>query len=124
MLFCYTATNIAMLCCTASILGGILRRIREQRRGRTPIQITTMLLSMCLQGIIVYLVMISGIISFAGWNPFIDSPDQNQYMRLAGTSSLISIMIGYSPGLFNSLLGKLEDRIEKKQAAERGNHAE
>jgi hypothetical protein len=110
VLFCYTATNIAILCCTASVLGGIFRRMRERQRQRllSP-SLIVLLLSLILQGFVVYLVMVSGVISFGSWAHFLDAPTQEQYMRLAATSSLISLMIGYSPGLFNSLMGRLEN---------------
>lgn len=109
VLFCYTATNVAMLCCVASVLGGIFRRMRSRQRQRllSP-SLLVLLLSLVLQGFVVYLVMGSGILSFGGWEHFFDNPSRDQYLRLASTCSLISLMIGYSPGLFNSLMGRLE----------------
>jgi len=67
-----------------------------------------LLCSLVFQGFVVYLVIVSGVISFGGWSHFLDAPTQEQYIRLAATSSLISLVIGYSPGLFNSLMGRLE----------------
>jgi hypothetical protein len=109
VLFCYTATNAALLCCTASVLGGTFRRMRERQRKRllAP-SVHVLILSLVLQGFIVYLVMVSGVVSFGGWDHFLGAPTQEQYMRMAATSSLISFMIGFSPGLFNSLMGRLE----------------
>jgi hypothetical protein len=118
VLFCYTATNVALLCCIASILGGIFRRMRERERQRVvrP-SLFVLLLSLILQGFVVYLVVASGIISFGGWDHFLDAPTQDQYMRLAATCSLISLMIGYSPGLFNSLMGRLEKWVREPVAS-------
>lgn len=109
VLFCYTPTNAAMLCCIASVLGGIFRRMRSRQRQRLLCpSLSVLLLSLLFQGFVVYLVMASGILSFGGWDHFFEHPNRDQYLRLAATSSLISLMIGYSPGLFNSLMGRLE----------------
>jgi hypothetical protein len=114
-LFCYTATNIAMLCCIASVLGGIFRRMRERQRQRLLVpSLLVLLLSLILQGFVVYLVIASGVISFGGWDHFLDNPSQDQYLRLAATCSLISLVIGYSPGLFNSLMGRLEKWVQQR----------
>jgi len=109
VLFCYTATNAAMLCCIASVLGGLFRRMRERQRQRVLVpSLIVLLCSLVFQGFVVYLVIVSGVISFGGWDHFLDAPTQEQYIRLAATASLISVVIGYSPGLFNSLMGRLE----------------
>jgi hypothetical protein len=98
-----------MLCCVASVLGGIFRRMRERQRQRLLSPSTPVLvLMLVLQGFVVYLVIVSGVVSFGGWSHFFDAPTQEQYLRLAATCSLISLVIGYSPGLFNSMMGKLE----------------
>ena len=115
VLFCYTATNVALLCCIASVLGGIFRRMRERQRQRLLVpSLLVLLLSLILQGFVVYLVIVSGVISFAGWDHFLDAPTQDQYLRLAATCSLISLVIGYSPGLFNSLMGRLEKWVQQR----------
>jgi hypothetical protein len=118
VLFCYTATNAAILCCIASVLGGIFRRMRERQRQRLRYpSLLVLLLSLTLQGFVVYLVMVSGVISFGGWDHFVESPTQEQYLRLAATGSLISLMVGYSPGLFNSLMGRLEKWVQQGAAS-------
>lgn len=114
VLFCYTPSNTAMLSCVASVLGGLFRRMRaRQRRRLLAPSLLVLVLSLVFQGFVVYLVMASGILSFGGWSHFFDDPSQDQYLRLASTSSLISLMIGYSPGLFNSLMGRLERWVEQ-----------
>jgi uncharacterized membrane protein len=124
VLFCYTATNIALLCCIASILGGIFRRMRERQRQRlrSP-SLLVLLLSLILQGFVVYLVMVTGVVSFGGSDHFLENPTQEQYMRLAAASSLISLVIGYSPGLFNSLMGRLEKWAQERGASREANGA-
>ena len=75
VLFCYTATNVALLCCIASVLGGIFRRMRERQRQRLLVpSLLVLLLSLILQGFVVYLVIVSGVISFAGWDQFLNAP--------------------------------------------------
>jgi hypothetical protein len=124
VLFCYTATNVAFLCCIASILGGIFRRMRERQRQRSlPPSLLVLLLSLILQGFVVYLVMVSGVISFGGFEHFLDAPTQDQYLRLAATASLVSLMIGYSPGLFNSLMGRLEKWVQGQGVSQGQNGA-
>jgi hypothetical protein len=122
VLFCYTATNIAMLCCTAAALGGLLRRYRQtDRHPDRPLQpasLFVLMLTFVLQGFIIYLVMVAGAISFVGWGQFVESPTQDQYIRLAAAASLVSLMIGYSPGLFNNLIKRLEKWTAEKTTPE------
>jgi hypothetical protein len=99
--FCfYTLSNVAMLCCLASIIGGICR---EPRDGR--------ILVLAANGLFIYLILISGLL-LLGTNPF-ENLNQAQYTRLAGTYSLFSFMIGYNPKMLSKLAGKLEELVEK-----------
>lgn len=107
VIFCYTITNGAMLCCAASVMGSIFRRMRARHRPLSP-SLPVLLISSVFQGFVVYLVMTLGILSFAVGEPHLGHPKHHQYVQMALTSSLISLMIGYSPGLFNSLMGQLE----------------
>jgi hypothetical protein len=96
----YTLSNVAMLCCLSSIIGGICS-------GSEDISIT----NLAANGLFIYLVLISGLL-LLGTSPF-DNPAQAQYTRLAGTSSLFSFMIGYNPKMLSKLISKLEDLTEK-----------
>lgn len=117
ILFCYTGTNIALLCCLASVMGGLFRRQREEARGRTETTLfPVLILSMVFQGFLIYLVIVAGVIAFGGWRGFVSEPQQDQYIRLAATASLISFMVGYSPSLFNNLLRRLERWLEGRPA--------
>ena len=109
ILVCYTATNTAMLCSIAAVMGGLFRRMKEQRkRPLISPSLLVLLFSHLLQGFIVYLLMVSGVVSFGGLEHFLDAPTQEQYLRLAATMSLVSFVIGYSPGVLNRLMDKLE----------------
>jgi hypothetical protein len=112
ILFCYTATNVAILCCIASILGGLFRRVRERLQGKSvPTSMPILLFSLALQGFVIYLVVVSGVISFSGGYAFLSSPSQDQYMRLAATVSLFSFVAGYSPTAIIALLARIERLI-------------
>lgn len=112
ILLCYTATNVAILCIIASILGGLFRRVREGLQGRpAPASIPSLLLALGLQGFVIYLVIVSGVISFSGGSAFLSSPSQDQYMRLAATASLFSFVVGSSPTAIVTLLARLERLI-------------
>jgi len=97
----YTLSNVAILCCLASIIGGICNRAKD-----TPILI------LAANGLFIYLILISGLL-LLGTSPF-DNISQAQYTRLAGTSSLFSFMIGYNPKMLSRLIAKLEELTEGK----------
>lgn len=90
----YTLSNIAILCCLASIIGGICK-------GRNDFLI------LATNGIFIYLLLISGLLLF-GTNPF-ETLNQSQYIRLAGTTSLFSFLVGYNPKILSSIISKVED---------------
>lgn len=96
----YTLSNVAMLCCLASIIGGICS-------GNNDISF----LKLATNGLFIYLILISGLL-LLGTSPF-ENLAQAQYTRLAGTSSLFSFMIGYNPKMLSRLISKIEDLAEK-----------
>jgi hypothetical protein len=103
---------VAILCCIASILGGLFRRVRERLQGKSvPTSMPILLFSLALQGFVIYLVVVSGVISFSGGYAFLSSPSQDQYMRLAATVSLFSFVAGYSPTAIIALLARIERLI-------------
>lgn len=110
VLFRHPTTNVAMLCCVASVLGGVFRRMQTKVRRRL---IFPSLLILVLQGFVVYLFIATVIISHGGWDNFSQNPAHEKYIQHAATCSLISWMIGYSPGLFNSLMGRLEKWLQQ-----------
>lgn len=95
----YTLSNVAILCCLASMIGGICRG-------------SNYLLALATNGLFIYLVLISGLL-LLGTSPF-DNLSQAQYTRLAGTSSLFAFVCGYDPGMLSKLVGRIEDMVKEK----------
>jgi len=115
---CYTPTNIAMLCCLASSIGGLFRYIKHPTQDRaSPLKLAFFV---CLPGFVIYLIIISGIVSFTGSSSLFISPSQAPYMRLAAIASLVSFTVGYSPGLLDRLLSRVERLIDPSSAAVEG----
>jgi hypothetical protein len=95
----YTMSNVAILCCLASMIGGICRG-------------SNALLPLATNGLFIYLILISGLL-LLGSSPF-DNLNQAQYTRLAGTSSLFAFVCGYSPGMLTKLITRIEEMIKEK----------
>lgn len=95
----YTLSNVAILCCLASMIGGICRGSNS-------------LLALATNGLFIYLILISGLL-LLGTSPF-DNLSQAQYTRLAGTSSLFAFVCGYNPGMLSMLVGRIEDMVKEK----------
>jgi Na+/melibiose symporter-like transporter len=98
--FCYTMTNIPILCCLSAIMGGYCQRT------------TGTVIEYAGRGLFVYFVLVSGIL-LVGNNPF-DNPSQGQYTRLASTASLIAFIAGYSPELFERMASAVKEIAGKK----------
>jgi hypothetical protein len=129
--FCYTPTNLAMLCCLAALVGclaytatngcgafegeetllvstdkpgaGAEAAKAAARAAETiPLRPT---ISAITWGFFIYLFMISGTL-LAVQNPFAaTSPDQ--YLRLAGTASLLAFVVGWRPELITRLVAQV-----------------
>jgi hypothetical protein len=95
----YTLSNVAILCCLASMIGGICRGSNS-------------LLALAANGLFIYLILISGLL-LLGTSPF-DNLSQAQYTRLAGTSSLFAFVCGYNPGMLGKLVNKIEEMVKEK----------
>jgi len=108
---CYTLTNVALLCCTASLLGAAGRRARLERVDEHQEDgISNPYVSAMIRGFFVFLVLLSGVLILLE-KPF-DAPSQEQYLRLAGFVSLLSFLVGYNPHLFARLLKRIADLVE------------
>lgn len=99
ILFFYTLSNVAILCCLASMIGGICRGSNS-------------LLALAANGLFIYLILISGLL-LLGTSPF-DNLSQAQYTRLAGTSSLFAFVCGYNPGMLSKLVSRIEEMVKEK----------
>ncbi len=132
--FAYTPTNLAMLCCLASLVGCLayaatnsvetpVRAAKEEVLVSTNPRATTALvaaskdpkavedaatiplrptISAITWGFFIYLFLISGTL-LAVENPF-SSTTPDQYLRLAGTASLLAFVVGWRPELITRMV--------------------
>ncbi len=123
ILFCFTPTNVAILCCFAGLLGAGADQVflgrDEDDWERIPADQSHPFLSAMARSFCVYLLVISGTIIVMA-NPFVD-PSQEFYVRLAGLISVMSFVASYQPGLFVAALqrfygGRPKDRRRSKGA--------
>lgn len=102
----YTITNVALLCCLSGVIGAATRRVTarasELRKFDEKPPVTT-LFSGVTRGFSVYLLLLAGVYA-ATPNPF-SSPTPEQYVRMAGTISLLAFTVNYEPDLFQSIVG-------------------
>jgi hypothetical protein len=103
--FCFTPINLALLTLTAGLLGGCGSNIaietmpdmqRDRLRETHPrrhLYLQEPPVSAAIRGFIVYLCVIAGLY-VAMDDPFKD-PTPAQYIRLAGTLSILALMVGY-----------------------------
>ena len=114
-LFSYTLTNIPLLCCLASLLGALARRVEigMERSTQQPIDDVNPYISACLRGLFVYLFVISGLLIV------VESPftvlSAAQYVRLAGFVSLTSFLLSHNPGLASQILLRAANSLENRQ---------
>lgn len=106
----YTVTNVAMLCCLSSLLGGIYRgstHLEREGAANTPSIVDVRLLPYLIQGFVIFLLIISGLF-LLGDDPF-QNLTQSKYLRLAGTASLFSFVAGYKPRVFYKWLQRFDE---------------
>ncbi|HEV8543278.1 MAG TPA: hypothetical protein VGR78_12860 [Verrucomicrobiae bacterium] len=112
----YTVTNVAMLCCISSMLGGIYRgSTRADEAMSVPGVIGIRLLPYLIQGFVIFLLLISGLF-LLGEDPFANL-SANKYIRMAGTASLFSFLAGYKPRIFYRWLHRFDEATTRKKAA-------
>jgi hypothetical protein len=113
VLFCFTPTNLALVCCFAGVLGAMGRRVvLAAERDRGPHDHTFPFLSAVLRGFFVYLAVISGILVLLE-NPILGTASPGQYIRFAGLLSLTSFFVNYDPTMFVSLLNRVRDQMQQ-----------
>lgn len=113
VLFCFTPSNLALLCCSAGMLGAMGRRVvLSTPRNQDAIDSSYPLLSAILRGFFVYLSVISGLLVLLE-NPILGTVSPGQYIRFAGLLSLMSFFVNYDPSLFAALLDRVRDRMEE-----------
>ena len=105
---CYTVTNVAMLCCLSSLLGGLYRGATRAEPGTiSPSVVGMRLLPYLIQGFVIFLFIVSGLF-LLGDDPF-NNLTQSKYIRLAGSASLFSFIAGYKPRVFYKWLQRFDD---------------
>ncbi len=104
----WTITNVALLCCFSSVLGGFYRQFAKRKAAPDALaeHFQVMFFPYLVQGFVVFLLLISGLL-LLGESPFKDL-SQEKYVRLAGSASLFSFVLGYDPRVFIKLLERAE----------------
>jgi len=115
VLTCFTVTNVALLCCLSSLLGGIYRA--TTRVGSDDSSVSVRYLPYLIQGFAIYLLLISGLL-LVGEEPF-SAPSQSKYIRLAGSASILSFLAGYKPRLFIQILERFERFSDPKSGPQK-----
>jgi hypothetical protein len=104
----YTVTNVAMLCCLSSLLGGLYRGATRTEPGSiSPSVVGMRLLPYLIQGFVIFLFIVSGLF-LLGDDPF-GNLTQSKYIRLAGSASLFSFVAGYKPRVFYKWLQRFDE---------------
>ncbi len=109
----FTLTNVAILCCLASLLGAVGRRLRlgfSRQESDARDDAANPYTAAVVAGFFVYLVAISGILVLVE-QPF-SALSPERYVRLAGLISLLSFLVGYSPRMLSQFLGRVAEIIE------------
>jgi len=118
----YTPLNVALLTLLAGFAGGCLSRvtyahwITQGTEGKADLPsdagITARMLFMTespfastMRSFVVYLVVIGGL--YITTNAPFDKPTSDQYVRFAGTVSLLSFVVGYDPTRLQDLMNLL-----------------
>jgi hypothetical protein len=109
----YTVTNVAMLCCISSMLGGLYRGATKAEYAPPGITVVGIrFLPYLIQGFVIFLLLISGLF-LLGEEPF-SNLTQNKYIRMAGTASLFSFLAGYKPRIFYRWLQRFDESTNRK----------
>lgn len=111
----FTPSNLALLCCTAGVLGAMGRRMQLSAEvDPDTLDRTYPYLSAILRGFFVFLVVISGVLVLIE-DPILSTSSPEQYVRFGGLLSLTSFVINYDPSLFAMLLDQVRDRLEERE---------
>jgi hypothetical protein len=111
-LVCFTPSNLVFLSLLAALVGGCASNIvaEKLKESEDPVRLdhermrymTESPWSAMMRGFVVYLCVIAGLY-FAIDHPFKDSTPA-QYVRLAGTLSLMAFVVGYDPSRIKNWL--------------------
>lgn len=116
----YTPPNLALLCTMAGVLGALSRRLApHDRHHRRTTAMERSLAAPMLRGFCIFVSILAGVLVLTG-DPFANTtPDQ--YLRLAGTGSLMAFAAGFNPRFVAHLLNRVAtlfgDSSERKAAS-------
>ena len=102
----YTISNVALLCCLAGVIGAATRRITAkpaEQRTLDEKPVFNAVFTGVTRGFSVYLLLLAGVYA-ATPDPF-SAPTPEQYVRMAGTISLMAFTVNYEPDLFQTIVG-------------------
>ena len=123
-ILCYTPTNIILLSILTGLLGALGRcatlhdvtTARNEQDEKIPLDPFNPYLSGVIRGLFTYLLIISGMI-IAFQQPFA-APTPDQYVRLAGITSLASFVVSYNPRHFRRFFLRAKDIITDKKKSD------
>lgn len=112
-----TFTNVALLSGLASLAGAGARHVEAQLCGGERItNLQALYASAALRGFFVYLIALSGLMVLVE-NLFTGlAQSANIYLRLAGSISLLSFMLGFHPEMFARFLERIARLLEDQAA--------
>ncbi|MBI4889079.1 MAG: hypothetical protein HY821_00550 [Acidobacteria bacterium] len=109
----YTFTNVAILSILSALAGAGARHVEAQLGGNERItNVRALYASAMLRGFFVYLIALSGLMFLAEsvFTTIAKSPDV--YIRLSGSISLLSFMLGFNPEMFARMLDRIARVLE------------
>ena len=110
VLLAYTITNVAILCALSGIIGAAAKTLLEKSDSSSKNDVwSNPISSGVVRGFFVYLLFLAGVYA-ATPDPF-GTTTPGQYVRMAGTVSVLSFIVNYEPNLFKSIIGFAESRI-------------
>jgi hypothetical protein len=122
---CYALTNILFLSCAAAFLGCMTRRWyvmdhTSVERGSVAIPAARLYLSAVLRGFFLYLITIAGFLTVTTEKSLVETT-LDQFVRMAGVTSVLGFVVGYDPRVLNRLLERVMDVAEMPQKSRRAN---
>lgn len=113
---CYTLTNVLLLSCASALLGCMTRRWQVSDRSRieasaVAIPPVRVYLSALLRGFFLYLITVAGFLTVTTEESLINTK-LDQYIRIAGVTSVLAFVVGYDPRVLNRLLARVMDATD------------
>lgn len=119
---CYTTTNVAFLASLSAIAGMFSVRSRESELNvvvdsdrHDPLikDVLACYAAASMRGFVIYLMIVSGLLLVT--TEALAAPNQSQYVRLAGTISVLSFIAGYDSSVFKQALNRIVALISQSE---------